>query len=51
MRLMERSENMGVAGWNEGLAAAEGDWVLALDDDCYLSPDGLERALEIEGIF
>jgi GT2 family glycosyltransferase len=26
--------------------AARGDWVVALDDDCYLPADGLKRALE-----
>jgi GT2 family glycosyltransferase len=36
---------VGVSGWNVGLAAARGDYVLALDDDCYLPPDGLRRAV------
>lgn len=43
--LIVRSRNVGVSGWNEGLAAATGDYVLALDDDCYLPPHGLRRAV------
>jgi GT2 family glycosyltransferase len=45
VRLIVRSENVGVSGWNDGFAQARGDWVLALDDDCYLPPDGLRLAL------
>jgi GT2 family glycosyltransferase len=45
VRLIVRERNAGVSGWNEGLAAARGDYVLALDDDCYLPPDGLGRAV------
>jgi GT2 family glycosyltransferase len=45
VRVMVRDENCGVSGWNEGLAAASGDFVLALDDDCYLPADGLRRAV------
>lgn len=45
VRVMVRSENIGVSGWNEGFAAARGDYVLALDDDCYLPSDGLKRAV------
>jgi GT2 family glycosyltransferase len=43
--VMRRRENSGVSAWNEGLAVARGDYVLALDDDCYLPPDGLRRAV------
>jgi GT2 family glycosyltransferase len=46
VRLMAHAENVGVSGWNIGFAEARGDWVLALDDDCYLPPDGLRRAVE-----
>ena len=46
VRLVRRSENVGVSGWNDGFAIARGDWVLALDDDCYLPADGLRRAVE-----
>jgi GT2 family glycosyltransferase len=45
VQLLVRDKNVGVSGWNEGLAAAGGDYVLALDDDCYLPPDGLTRAV------
>src|SRR4051794_11340034 len=45
VELIVRDENVGVSGWNDGLAAARGDYVLALDDDCYLPPDGLRRAV------
>src|SRR5919197_992869 len=44
-RLIENATNAGVSGFNAGFAAARGDWVLALDDDCYLPPDGLRRAV------
>lgn len=43
--LMVRDENVGVSGWNEGFAAVRGDYALVLDDDCYLPPDGLRRAV------
>ena len=46
VQLITRAENCGVSGWNDGLAAATGEWVLLLDDDCYLPPDGLRRAIE-----
>jgi glycosyltransferase involved in cell wall biosynthesis len=45
VRLIRRTTNCGVSGWNDGFAKAEGDWVLALDDDCYLPADGLSRAV------
>jgi GT2 family glycosyltransferase len=45
VRLIRRETNRGVSGWNEGFAVARGDYVLALDDDCYLPPDGLRRAI------
>src|SRR5919202_3724556 len=44
-RLIEHATNVGVSGFNSGFAVARGDWVLALDDDCYLPPDGLRRAI------
>jgi GT2 family glycosyltransferase len=45
VKLITHPRNVGVSGWNIGFAAAEGDWVLALDDDCYLPPDGLRKAV------
>jgi len=45
VRLIRREENVGVSGWNDGFAVARGDWVLALDDDCYLPRNGLRRAI------
>lgn len=45
VEVITHSENLGVSGWNDGLAAARGEWVLALDDDCYLPPDGLRQAV------
>ena len=46
VQLIVREKNIGVSGWNNGFAAARGEFVLALDDDCYLPPDGLRRAIE-----
>jgi GT2 family glycosyltransferase len=45
VRLIELEENVGVSGWNAGFAVAEGEFVLVLDDDCYLPADGLRRAV------
>jgi GT2 family glycosyltransferase len=45
VRLIRREKNVGTSGWNDGFAVAQGDWVLALDDDCYLDGDGLQRAI------
>ena len=44
VQLIRREENIGVSGWNDGFAVARGDYVAALDDDCYLPADGLTRA-------
>lgn len=46
VNVITRSVNNGVSGWNDGFAVASGDWVLALDDDCYLPADGLRRAIQ-----
>lgn len=46
VRVVSRPTNSGVSGWNDGFALAGGDFVLALDDDCYLPPDGLRRAVD-----
>jgi GT2 family glycosyltransferase len=45
VRLLVRDENIGASAWNDGFAVAGGDYVLILDDDCYLLPDGLRRAV------
>jgi GT2 family glycosyltransferase len=45
VRLITREVNVGVSGWNDGFALASGDWVLALDDDCYLEADALQEAV------
>jgi GT2 family glycosyltransferase len=45
VELIVREENIGAPAWNEGFAAARGDWVLISDDDCYLPPDGFRRAM------
>jgi len=45
VELIVRDENIGASAWNDGFAVARGDYVLILDDDCYLLPDGLKRAV------
>jgi len=45
VRLIERATNIGAPAWNDAFAVAGGDYVLILDDDCYLPPDGLRRAI------
>lgn len=49
VRVLRRDVNSGVSGFNDGFAVAQGDYVLALDDDCYLPPDGLRRAVIAAG--
>jgi GT2 family glycosyltransferase len=46
VRVIAHERNVGVSGWNIGFAAARGDYILALDDDCYLPPHGLRCAVE-----
>jgi GT2 family glycosyltransferase len=45
VRVIPRERNIGVSAWNDGFALARGDYVLVLDDDCYLPADGLSRAV------
>jgi GT2 family glycosyltransferase len=45
VRLIERETNIGAPAWNDGFAEATGDWVLILDDDCYLPGDRLKRGV------
>lgn len=45
VHLIERTENIGAPAWNAGFAAARGDYIVILDDDCYLPTDGLSRAI------
>jgi GT2 family glycosyltransferase len=45
VRVITRTENCGVSAWNDGFAVATGDYILALDDDCYLPHDGLRMAV------
>jgi GT2 family glycosyltransferase len=45
VRVVELPENVGVSGWNAGLAVARGDWLLMLDDDGHLTGDTLARAV------
>lgn len=45
VELIRRETNCGVSGWNDGFERAQGDLLLVLDDDCYLPPDGLSRAI------
>src|SRR5205807_5163355 len=46
VHLIARDSNIGAPAWNDGFAVARGDYVLILDDDCYLLPDGLGRAVD-----
>jgi GT2 family glycosyltransferase len=46
VRLIHNPHNIGAPGWNSGFRAAGGDYVLILDDDAYLTPGALRRAVE-----
>jgi GT2 family glycosyltransferase len=43
--VIRREENAGIASLNRALERARGDWVLVLDDDCYMEGEGLRRAV------
>lgn len=43
--VIRNAVNVGVSGWNVGLATSTGSWCLMLDDDCYVTGDGLRRAV------
>jgi len=45
VRVVRLEENVGVSGWNHAFALARGEWVLILDDDCYLEGGALKRAV------
>jgi GT2 family glycosyltransferase len=45
VQLITLAKNVGVSGWNPGLEIAQGDFILMLDDDCYLPRDGLRGAV------
>ncbi|MGH2915021.1 MAG: glycosyltransferase family 2 protein [Solirubrobacteraceae bacterium] len=45
VRVIRNPTNAGAPGWNRGFQTARGDYVLILDDDAYLRPGALERAV------
>lgn len=45
VEVIRLEDNRGVPAWNEAFAVATSDYVLVLDDDCYLEPGGLARAV------
>lgn len=46
INLIKLKKNVGIAGWNEGYKAANGEYVLVLDDDAYPAKDSLTKAVE-----
>lgn len=45
VRVIANAKNEGAPGWNVGFRQATGTYVLILDDDAYLTGDGLQRAV------
>jgi GT2 family glycosyltransferase len=45
VQLIVNPENVGASAWNVGMTTARGRWRLILDDDCYLTGDGLKVAV------
>ena len=43
VRLFRSSENRGIVNWNVGFENATGEYVLALDDDCFPEEDAIEK--------
>ncbi len=45
VRVIETGENVGASALNRAIPGDGYDWLLILDDDCYLEPGDLERAV------
>jgi hypothetical protein len=45
VQIIASDENIGAAGWNLGFVQAQGEYILILDDDCYLEGASLKRAV------
>jgi len=45
VRLLRNEKNVGASGWNRAFEVAKGDFILILDDDCYLEKGGLACAV------
>jgi GT2 family glycosyltransferase len=46
VRLIQRSQNNGIAGWNDGFAVAKGEYMVVLDDDSNIV-SGLDEAISV----
>jgi GT2 family glycosyltransferase len=46
VQLIQRSVNIGIAGWNDGFEVAKGEYLVVLDDDSNIV-SGLEEALAV----
>jgi len=45
VKLIQLNTNIGIAGWNEGMKVASGEYFLCLDDDSYPLSDSLQKIL------
>ncbi len=45
VKLIQLNTNIGIAGWNEGMKVASGEYFLCLDDDSYPLADSLPKVL------
>jgi hypothetical protein len=45
VHVIELTQNIGIAGWNEGFKAAQGEYVLVLDDDSYPELNSIHSAV------
>lgn len=45
VKLIKLGKNIGIAGWNKGFEAANGEYILVLDDDSYPDYESIGKAL------
>jgi len=45
VKLIQLNRNIGISGWNEGFKAANGEYILVLDDDSYPENNTLQRGI------
>lgn len=47
VEIIQTGENIGITGWNRGVNVAQGQYVLLLDDDAYITDQNIDAAIKL----